>query len=173
MLVGVMSDSHDNIAMVRRALEVFRREGVEAVIHLGDIVSPPTLRVLAGEAGVPVYAVYGNNCGERLGLARVAEKAGAWLREPPASLELGGRRLLLIHGFGSPENTVELVDALAESRRWDAVLYGHTHKARVDYRRGVLILNPGETAGILEEPSVAILDLDLLRARIVDLGAGP
>ncbi len=169
MRVGVLSDSHDNIGNVRRALEIFREEGVQAVIHLGDIVSPPTLRVLASEAPGRVYAVYGNNCGEKLGLQRVAEKHGAWLAEPPATLELGGRRLLLIHGFGSQENTREIVHALAESRRWDAVLYGHTHEREVSYKRGVLILNPGETAGILAKPSVAILDLDLLRVQVVEL----
>ncbi len=171
MKVGVISDTHDNLAAIREATRVFREKRVEAVIHLGDIVSPPALAVLASEAPGPVYAVYGNNCGEKLGLRRVAVKHSAWLQEPPAVLELSGRRLLLVHGFGSPEHTREIVYALASSGRWDAVFYGHTHEADYRYVRGVMVLNPGEAAGILRRPSVAVVDLDLLRAEIIGLSA--
>ncbi|MCE4601058.1 MAG: metallophosphoesterase [Desulfurococcales archaeon] len=167
MLVGVMSDSHDNLANVRRAAGVFNELGVDLVIHLGDIVAPFTLIELAGSLKARVEAVYGNNCGEKEGLRRAASKVGAGIREPPYTLTLDGRRILLLHGFGSPENTVEIVDALAESRRWDAVLYGHTHDSDLRYKRGVLVLNPGETGGWLGEPSVAVLDTSTLKARII------
>jgi putative phosphoesterase len=85
-------------------------------------------------------------------------------------VEAGGRRLLLLHGAGPAENTVAMVEALAASGRWDAVLYGHTH--RVDNRRigGVLVLNPGEACGCLTgRKTAAILDTDTLEAEIVEL----
>jgi len=62
-----------------------------------------------------------------------------------------------------------VVSALAESRRWDAVLYGHTHEASIDYRRSVLLLNPGDCSGYLGRPSVALLDLKTMKARLVEL----
>jgi len=169
LIVGVLSDTHDNVELISRAARLFREHGAEAVIHLGDIVSPPALRRLAMESPGPVYAVYGNNCGEKLGLQRVAEKHGARIWEPPAELELAGRRLLLVHGFGSPEHTRRIVYALADGGGWDAVLYGHTHQAEVAYRRGVLVLNPGAASTILSKPTAAVLELDLMRARIVEL----
>ncbi|BAA79657.2 conserved hypothetical protein [Aeropyrum pernix K1] len=171
MLVGVISDTHDNLALARRAGEIFARERVEAVIHLGDYVAPFTLAELLGVVGgkAVFYGVFGNNDGERLGLSRVAGGFGASLLDPPATVSIGGRRLLLLHGFGSPENTVELVDALASSGRWDAVLYGHTHKARVERVGGSLVLNPGDGGGSLEKPSAAILDLESMEARLVSL----
>ncbi|BAN89975.1 metallophosphoesterase [Aeropyrum camini] len=171
MLVGVLSDTHDNLALARRAGEVFIGEGVEAVIHLGDYVAPFTLAELLGVVGgrARFYGVFGNNDGERLGLARIAEGFGATLLDPPATVTLGGRRLLLLHGFGSPENTVEIVDALAASGRWDAVLYGHTHKARIERVGGSLVLNPGDGGGSLEKPSAALLDLEAMEARLVSL----
>ena len=167
MLAGIISDSHDNIENVKRASRVFRREKVDIVIHLGDIVAPFTLLELANNVGVPVKAIYGNNCGEKLGLLKVADVIGAEIWEPPKTISLDGRRILLLHGYGSPQYTIEIVDALAVSKKWDAVLYGHTHQARLDYKKGVLILNPGEAGGWLSKPSIALLDTETMRARIV------
>ncbi len=106
---------------------------------------------------------------ERARLAAVMAAGGGEALEPPAQLSLAGRRLLLLHGFGGPEETVEIVDALASGGRWDAVLYGHTHEARVDYIKGRLILNPGDGGGVLNKPTAALLDLESLRARLVSL----
>ena len=170
----VVSDSHDREKKLLEYLDKLDtdRLGVEWLIHLGDIVSPFTLRRIAEAAarkGLRVVAVFGNNCGEKLGLLRVAGRYGVDLAEPPRTVELGGRRILLVHGFGSPDNTREIVYALADSGRWHAVLYGHTHEQDLAYRRGVLVLNPGEAAGALNPPSVALLDLDTLRVRFVEL----
>ena len=167
-LLGVLSDSHDNLGNVERAAELFKSEGVEMVVHLGDIVSPFTLRLLAERLrGTRIVGVFGNNCGEKLGLLKVASKYGVELGEPPRVLELGDRKLLLLHGFGTPQLTREIVDALAVSNRWDAVLYGHTHQVDVRVVNGTLILNPGEAAGYLSgEATVALLDLEGMRAWI-------
>ncbi len=167
MLVGVVSDSHDNIVNVRKAGRVLREEGVDIVLHLGDIIAPFTLLELANSIDRPIKAIYGNNCGEKLGLERIASAINAEIWEPPHTLVLDGKRILMVHGFGSPENTLEIVEALAESKRWDAILYGHTHIARLDYKRGVLILNPGEVGGWLSKPSIAVFETDTLKARII------
>ena len=167
MLIGVISDTHDNIDNVRRATLKFRELGVDMVIHLGDIIAPFTLLELARNVEVPVKAIYGNNCGEKLGLERVASIVNGEIWEPPKTITLDGRRILLIHGYGTTDNTLEIVDALAESKRWDAVLYGHTHEARLDYKRRVLILNPGDGGGWLSKPSIAVVESDTLRARII------
>ena len=43
MKIGVLSDSHDNLPNIRKAVEVFSKNGVEALIHGGDFCSPFTL----------------------------------------------------------------------------------------------------------------------------------
>ncbi len=40
MDIGIVSDTHDNVAAVERATEVFAADGVEVVIHCGDFVAP-------------------------------------------------------------------------------------------------------------------------------------
>ncbi len=168
----VVSDTHDNIKRLTDYLESLDTSGrgIRWLIHLGDIVSPFTLRRLARAAagkGLSVIAVFGNNCGEKLGLLRVAGESGVSLGEPPRTVELDGRRVLLVHGFGSKENTLEIINALAVSNKWDAILYGHTHEADLRVANGTLILNPGDAGGNLEKPSIAVLDLEKLEAEIV------
>ena len=169
-LIGVISDTHDDIGAVRRASRIFLKRGVELVLHLGDIVAPFTLRAFH-EAGVDrLHAVYGNNCGERIGLRKAAESLGYTIEEWPRELEVAGRRLLLIHGTGPAEKTVKLAETLASTGRYDAVLYGHTH--RVDNRvvGGTLLLNPGEACGCLTgRRTAALLDTATMRVELLDL----
>jgi len=170
VLVGVVSDTHDNIDAVRKASRIFLDKGAEMVLHLGDVVSPFTLRFFH-ESGVRVlHGVYGNNCGEKVGLRRVAERYGYSIEEWPRVIEAGGRKIVMVHGNGPADQTREMVDALAASGRYDVVLYGHTH--RPDKRRvgGTLILNPGEACGCLTgRMTVALLDLATLEPEILEL----
>ena len=170
MLIGVISDTHDNVWAVRAAARLFREKGVELVIHLGDIVAPFTLKAFAEEGITRLEAVYGNNCGERVGLNRVAGSLGYRIADWPRTLEAGGRRLLLLHGAGPAEDTIAAAEALAASGRWDAVLYGHTH--RVDNRvvGSTLLLNPGEACGCLTgRRTAALLDTASLRAEVFEI----
>jgi putative phosphoesterase len=172
MLVGVVSDTHDNIALTRRAAKLLLERGAELVLHLGDIVAPFTLRVFA-EVGVrKLVAVYGNNCGEKLGLLRVAQTLGYSIHDPPYILVLGKRRLLLMHGQGPPDEAKAVAESVALSGRYDAVLYGHTHTP--DYRvvDGTVLLNPGEVCGCLTGRStVALLDLETMKAEILEVAS--
>lgn len=40
MKIGLIADSHDNLPMIRAAVEVFTAAGVEAVLRAGDIIAP-------------------------------------------------------------------------------------------------------------------------------------
>ena len=40
MKIGVLSDSHDNVHMVAKAVELFNDEGVVLVVHAGDFIAP-------------------------------------------------------------------------------------------------------------------------------------
>ncbi len=167
--VAVLSDTHDNLQKLGAALSIARERRVEAVIHLGDFTSPFTLRELAGSAP-RVVAVLGNNDGDPLALLRIASVSGIELHHWPHELELEGRKVLLIHGFGSAETLVKLVEALAGSGKWDAVLYGHTH--RFDLRRvgGALVLNPGEVyGGLTGRSTFAILETERMEAEAVEV----
>jgi putative phosphoesterase len=43
-LIGIISDSHDNMDAIRKAVGFFNNSDVKAVLHAGDLVSPFTAR---------------------------------------------------------------------------------------------------------------------------------
>ncbi len=174
MRLGVMADSHDNVPMVRRAVELFNRRGVDLVIHAGDFIAPFAVAPLA-DLDCRVVAVFGNNDGERVVLAKKLEAIGE-VHPNLAEAELGGRRIAAMH-------YPELAEPIAASGRYDLVIYGHTHE--IDVRRvapearpetvvapeaETVLLNPGEVGGWLTGRSTAaIVELDDMKVEIVDL----
>ena len=40
MKVGIMSDSHDHLINIRKAVEIFNEAGVGFILHAGDFVAP-------------------------------------------------------------------------------------------------------------------------------------
>ena len=159
MLIGVMSDTHDNLTMVRKAVDFFVREGVEHALHAGDIVAPFSLVPIL-ESGIPFQGVLGNNDGE---VVLLLERSKGAIQPAPRRLVIGDKRILLQHFH-------HFVKEIALGGKFDAVIYGHTHE--VDNRRvgETLLLNPGECCGLLSgKASVALLDTEAMEAEIVTL----
>ncbi len=168
--IGVISDTHDNLSAARKANEIFRREGVEYVFHLGDFTSPFTFREVFNGFESKGYCVLGNNDGEKILLAALANRMGVMLRDYPYMVEISGKKILLLHGFGPPENTLSIIRALASSGFYDLILYGHTHEPIIEATSATLIVNPGEASGVLTgRKTVAIVDLETMDARILEL----
>lgn len=167
--LGIMSDSHDNLLAIDKALKVFREQDIDLLIHLGDIISPFALSKIL-EFPAKIIIVTGNNDGDLLQLKELAIKGGAMLKQFMYSTVIDGRKLFLTHGFGSKEQTINYVEAIALTGSYDVILYGHTHEAAAISKGNTLILNPGETCGYLtNRQSVAILDIETMGYKIVEL----
>jgi uncharacterized protein len=141
--IGLISDTHGLLRpSVFEALE-----GVDRILHAGDVGRPDILAEL--EAIAPVDAVYGNTDSVSLHAALSVQLV----------MELEGRVVVLTHGhaLGAP-NPLNLHKAYPEA---DIVVYGHTHIAAIDRYEGTLFVNPGAAGpGRLEiKASLALLDL--------------
>jgi len=158
--IGLIADSHENMPMIAKAVELFNRERVERVLHAGDIISPITAKEFK-KLKCPLIAVFGNNDGEKIFLREKFSAIGE-IHERRWEGEIGGRKILLIHA-------PDMLDALAASGAYDLIVYGHTHVALV--RQGkTLVVNPGECGGWLTgRCTVAILDTEKMTAEIRDL----
>jgi putative phosphoesterase len=163
--IGIMGDSHDNLGLMRRAVDRFNRDKVSHVLHTGDIVSPFAAKEL-GRLSCPFTVTFGNNDGERLMLRDVVMSLGGRLLWPLATLSIEGKRIALLHGEDR-----DLVSALARSGDFSLVACGHWHDPTVQKtRNGDLVVNPGETCGYLTgRATVAIADLETKDASIIDL----
>ncbi|HUT08448.1 MAG TPA: metallophosphoesterase [Candidatus Latescibacteria bacterium] len=160
-MIGILSDSHDNLPRVRESVRLFNDAGCDLVIHAGDFVAPFTVFELRN-LRAPVKAVFGNCDGERAGLAKAFEGLGE-IRDAPFKFTHAGLRFLVCH-LDSP------VNRHLASKAYDVVVFGHTHKPLAERRDGGLLVNPGETGGWLRGKStVALLDPAALTAEIIAL----
>ncbi len=160
MKIGVISDTHDHIPAIQEAFRFFEQQGIQTVLHLGDVISPFVIRFIREVYSGRLYAVYGNNDGERLFLKAMFEKHGAEIQVGPRILTLADRKIIMMHEPVAPE---------ALATQFDVVLYGHLHEIRNESTAKGLILNPGEACGYLSNKrTFAILDLTRLQAEIVE-----
>ncbi len=164
MKVGVISDTHDNLAAISTAVEIFNREGIDLLIHAGDFVSPFTSTPFQ-QLKAPLVGIFGNNDGDKLLLQRYYRENGVGeLYEDPYEFECGSWKLIVTH-------KPALVKPLAASGLYDAVIYGHTHQAVIDTQgEQSWIINPGECCGYLTgQRTVALLELERGEARLLAL----
>lgn len=160
-MVGIMSDSHDNLDAIQRAVAHFTDRNCQLVVHAGDFVAPFAAKELSF-LGCPVKAVFGNCDGEKIGLEKVLETFGE-IRKEPFSFQYRGRRFLLTHTHFANMKYVR-------SGKYDIIIYGHTHKPEIRKVRDSLLINPGETGGWLTgKSSIAFLELKTLEAEIIFL----
>ena len=159
MRIGILSDTHDDMTAIKKAVEILNAENVSHVIHAGDITSPFTFE-LFNELRCRLTGIFGNNDGDRLLLS---EKSGGNLSPQPLIMSLDGKKIVAVH-------EPDLVDALAESGHFDLVIYGHTHRPVVRKFKGTLVVNPGKLARLHKgESTLSVLDLDGMEARIISL----
>ena len=142
MIVGLVSDTHDNIHMIDRAVERLNAERVGLVLHAGDYVSAFTAKHFE-PLDAPLIGVYGNNCAEHDLLGSVYAEIGAEIRGYFAEVDAGGLRVALLHGHRKED-----VDR-AYGGGYDVIVSGHTHRASISEEDGVLVVNPGEVCGYL------------------------
>ena len=135
MLIGIMSDSHDNLPALSKAVTLFNERAVEAVLHAGDLISPFTAKIMK-KLQMEMFITFGNHDGEKLGLKALYGDA---IHRPPLELTLDHKKIVLLH---EPDN----LGAIVASKYYDLIVYGHTHEIDVREEKP-LVVNPGECGG--------------------------
>ncbi len=159
MLLGILSDTHDQLARTRRAVDLLVSHGAHALIHCGDFIRP---EIVPACAVLPFYFVYGNNDSEG-DLAAAAEEAGAFNLKWGGVIELAGKRLGVTHGhMRGDERRV-----MAENP--DYLFTGHTHATHDVMDGAVRRINPGALHRA-DEFTVAVLDLESGELKILPVG---
>ncbi len=167
MLVGLISDSHDNFADLLRCLRIFQDRDVELILHAGDMTASGMCYAFQG-IDSKIKLVFGNNDGDRFSLIRDFQGVGGEYLGDFGEVEADGLRIALLHGTYEP-----IVRALAGSGEFDVVVRGHTHNYSVEREKSLLI-NPGEVWGHFTGwKTAAILDTDSLDVERIDLGREP
>jgi putative phosphoesterase len=144
MRIGLIADTHDELVawdeVLARVAVAF--DGVELILHCGDLTTMRALDDLAGLA--PVVAVRSD---------ADPPPAPPRLLDGPHVLDAGDVTIGLVNTLGDPP----VVPAFG--RDVEVVVHGGTHTASVERRDGVLLVNPGSPS-LAEACTVAVLTVE-------------
>jgi putative phosphoesterase len=160
--IGIISDTHDDLHNLETALGLLEAEGVEKILHCGDLCGPDVIQALAG---FDVWIAQGNMDRHR-GLAQAIEATlgrgrFAWLQRPT----LDGYPVAALHG-----DNEEVLNNLITSGEYVYVFYGHTHRRHDQTIGHTRVINPGALGGKRwQRRSFCILDLKTGETRFVEL----
>ena len=142
MIIGLISDTHDKLPYIKKAIQLLQEEHVEIVLHAGDYISPFTAKPYA-ELDVPLIGVFGNNCAEIKTLRKVYNDIGGDIRGYFTEVEAGGLKIALLHGHRKQDTDK------AYRGNYDVIICGHSHRASISKENEILIVNPGEVCGYI------------------------
>jgi len=171
MKIGIISDSHDHIKNLAKAIQYLNSQSVELIYHCGDWISPSTIRFLFLECKpkAQVKGVLGNNHGDILRtLKRIQENnILVTLEQNFLQDKVDGKNIAVYHGQDKG-----ITQALIRSSLYHVVFTGHTHKAVNQIVNKTLHLNPGgisddQDSKISDNQSLAIYDTKSNKARII------
>ncbi|MBU7016047.1 MAG: metallophosphoesterase [Theionarchaea archaeon] len=161
MLLGIISDTHDRLSMVRRAHSLFKERDITTIVHAGDFISPFVIPLFEG---FRMYGTFGNNDGEKKGLLTKFSDVKAVVTDIFCEVRIDSLNIAVTHG-----HIPSLLELLLKSNQYDLIVYGHTHEPEIRGGNPILI-NPGECCGYLSDRStVAIFDTEKRKGEIIDL----
>jgi len=134
-------------------------QGVGMILFAGDAVDLAVIEMLAKFA--PLRAVVGN--------MDSSEVRSRWPQQEVVEAE--GRRIGLIHGWGSPDGLPERVRECFDPSV-EVIVFGHSHRSYCQKNGKVLLFNPGSATDRRFAPyrSVGLLHLeDKIRGEIIRL----
>jgi uncharacterized protein len=120
MLLGLISDTH----ALLRPETLTALQGVDQILHAGDVGAPEILTALKKIA--PVTAIRGN------------VDTQPWARTLPETelIEVESTTIYILHDLSR-------LDLKPEAVQIAAVIYGHSHRSKIEEKNGVLYINPG------------------------------
>lgn len=164
MKIGLISDTHDRLPFIEKAIKKMNEEKVNLVLHAGDYSAPfaaPRFKPLKAK----MIGVFGNNDAERDLLRRNFEKIGVEIRGRFAEIQAEGLKIALLHGEDE-----ELLNSLLGTGSFDVIVYGHTHRSEIQKKEGTLVINPGEACGYLSgKATLALLETETMKVTIVPI----
>jgi uncharacterized protein len=163
MKIGLISDTHDNIRNIKKAVTIFKDKNVGFVLHAGDFVNAESVEPFEG---IKLIGVLGNNDIDVRGLTNAFNNINGELRGEFCEIEQDNMRLVVYHGTKPHQK-----DSLIESGKYDVVIYGHTHRLEKRNLGKVIVLNPGTANGWFfgYKATIAIFDTHTKYSEFISL----
>jgi uncharacterized protein len=149
MKIAIISDIHNNTANLKKVLRYCGKNKIKTIICCGDLASLETLEFLNDNYKGIAYYTFGNMDNDQLVQTNALVFEHVSIYPEFGDINVDNKRIAFAH---FPNDAEEL----AETRKYDFVFYGHTHKPWMDKINNCIILNPGNVAGEIYPPTFAV-----------------
>lgn len=166
MKIAIISDTHDNLVTLEKALLWCKKNSVTELIHCGDVCYPKTLLMMSKSFKGKIHLVFGNGDFEKDEMEVLKKKGkikNIIFYNSFGEIIIDNQKIYFIH---KPDK--ELFENLSHEKKY--IFYGHTHMPDLKKLNNCLLVNPGNIAGISYRPSFAVWDTlsDSLSLKILD-----
>lgn len=159
-MIGLISDTHDNVPNILKAKEIFKQKNLNLVLHAGDVVAPKTVTFFES---LKMFFVKGNADGDTEKIKFFAEKQGGKYFGELAEFEFEGKKFCMYHGT-NPDKLREL----ALSQKYDYLITGHTHEPYEIKEGKTKIINPGAHY-YMSSNTIALLDTKKDKVEFIEI----
>lgn len=164
MKIAIISDTHDNLKNLIKALALIEKEKASALIHCGDVTSINTLKFILNNFKHQIYLALGNGDDKSIFFDFLNKNKNLNLN----IFENFGEFMINDLKFGISHFLEETKKEILNNN-FDFAFYGHTHKPWEERIKKTIVLNPGNLAGIFYRPTFAIFDTKTLKFRLIIL----
>lgn len=165
MKVAIISDIHENFHNLTLFFKEIEGRDIKKIIFLGDFINNWIAKMLAWSK-IPVYAIWGNNDGDKVAITKTSLSQGSNLEVWFATfdvIDIWERKVFITH-------YPMLARPMAKSGDFDAVFCGHDHKCLIENIDSCLLVNPGEvSAHKTKKATFAIYDSETNKAKLIEL----
>lgn len=153
MKIAIISDSHDNIYNIEKFLDWVEKNGIELIIHCGDLAAPTIILYEFGpKFKGPFHFVHGNVADREKNEEIAKGFPQITCHGDVGELEIEGQKIGFCH---YPDQA----RAMAESGDYNLVFYGHNHKPWMEtLPSGCQLINPGTLAGLFNKATFTLYD---------------
>lgn len=150
MKIAIISDSHDNLTNLGKFLSFLKREKINFIIHCGDVCNGETLRKIRKDFSEEIFLSFGN-ADIRESFVELKENPKIKFFEDFGEMEIDNLKIGFCHDSNLAKKTFE-------TKKYDFVFYGHTHRPSLKEKNGHFLANPGNLSGLFFKATFAILD---------------
>ncbi|MEN8798705.1 MAG: YfcE family phosphodiesterase [Flavobacteriaceae bacterium] len=167
MKIALLSDIHDHVWNLKKALKTQELQSTDSMLFCGDLCAPFILKLLGQGYAKPIHVVLGNNDGDVAAIiANASGFKNVHIHGEYFRGEFDDKTFAMNHYPGKARK-------LAEQGRYDVVCYGHNHTLSEEWIGESLLLNPGPIMGFhggeLKDIPATFITLDTRTMKIATI----
>lgn len=158
--IAIIGDIHSNLANLKRALEIIKKNQLSHIIVVGDLQNLETIDIM-GTTNVKFSIVFGNADYERDAfLDRAKKYENIKIFGDFGEIELDSKKIGFCHYAGDARK-------MAKTGKYDVVFSGHRHSPTEEKIGDTIYIRPGEIAGQYFKPTFCIFDLEKMKPELI------